>query len=155
LTIAKRRNLARGSIFVQILLPVIAAIVIVAAADLVATNYVSPNQDPQFPVMTKNTNFRIELVVSNLSLPTSMAFLDYHNILAVEKNTGYVRLISDNKLRTEPLLKLNVSSQGERGLLGLAILNKSNSNGNSISQITSKSIDSEKDIKIKYKFSSY
>jgi len=154
LTIAKLRNLARGSIFVQILLPVIAVIVIVAAANLIASNYVSPNQDPQFPVMTKNTNFRIKLVVSNLSLPTSMAFLDHHNILVVEKNTGYVRLISDNKLRTEPLLKLNVSSQGERGLLGLAILNKSNSNDNSISQITSKSIDSEKDIKSRHPFAS-
>ena len=68
----------------------------------------------------------------------------------MEKNTGDVRLISDNKLSTESLLRLNVSGQGERGLLGLAILNNSNSNSN----ITSKPIDSEKDIKSRYPFAS-
>ena len=150
MTIVKRRNLAQGSIFIQILIAVIAAIVLVAVANLVVSNYVSPNRDPQFPIVAKNTDYRVELVASNLSLPTSMAFLDQHNILVVEKNTGEVRLISDNRLRTEPLLKLNVSSQGERGLLGLAILNNINSN----SDITSKSTDSEKDIKIRYSFAS-
>ncbi len=150
MTIAKRRNLARGSIFIQIFLAVIAVIVLVAAANLIVSNYISPNRDPHFPVMLKNTDFRIELVASNLSLPTSMAFLDHRNILVIEKNTGDVRLISDDKLRTKSLLRLNVSSQGERGLLGLAILNNSNSNSNT----TSKSIDSEKDIKGRYSFAS-
>lgn len=150
MTIVRRRNLARGSIFIQIPLAVIAAIVLVAVANLVVSNYVSSNRDPQFPIMAKNSDFRIELVASNLSLPTSMAFLDQHNILVVEKNTGDVRLISDNKLRTKPLLKLNVSSQGDRGLLGLTILNNINSNSN----INFKPADSEKDIKGMFPFAS-
>ncbi len=104
--------------------------------------------------MAKNTDFRIELVASNLSLPTSMAFLDHRNILVLEKNTGDVRLISDDSLRKKPLLRLNVSGQGERGLLGLAILNNSNSTSTSNSNIASKSIGSENDFKGRHPFSS-
>ena len=85
--------------------------------------YVIHKQDPHYPVLAKNADLRIELVASNLSLPTTMAFLDHSNILVLEKNTGDVRLISDGVLRPMPLLRLNVEGQGERGLLGLAILN--------------------------------
>jgi glucose/arabinose dehydrogenase len=86
-------------------------------------NYVIHNQDPHYPVLAKNADLRIELVASNLSFPTNMAFLDHSNILVLEKNTGDVRLISDGMLRPKPLLRLNVEGQGEGGLLGLAILN--------------------------------
>ena len=92
-------------------------------ASFLFQNYVIHNQDPHYPVLAKNADLRIELVASNLSFPTNMAFLDHSNILVLEKNTGDVRLISDGMLRPKPLLRLNVEGQGEGGLLGLAILN--------------------------------
>ena len=83
-------------------------------------------QDEHYPVLVgdhENNNLRIELVIKGLSFPTNMAFVNNHDILVLEKNTGTVRLISDGVLRQKPLLRLNVDGKDERGLLGLAILN--------------------------------
>jgi len=92
-------------------------------ANFVYQDYTSRSRDPHFPLLANNADLRIELVASNLSLPTAMAFLDHRNILVLEKNTGDIRLISDGVLRTTSLLRLSVAGQGERGLLGLAIMN--------------------------------
>ena len=62
-----------------------------------------------------------ELVAEGLRFPTSMAFLDDGNILVLEKNEGSVRLVSHGRLLDEPILRVNVTSEGERGLLGIAI----------------------------------
>ena len=83
-------------------------------------------QDEHYPVLVgdhENNNLRIELVINGLSFPTNMAFINNHDILVLEKNTGTVRLISDGVLRQKPLLRLNVDGKDQRGLLGLAILN--------------------------------
>jgi glucose/arabinose dehydrogenase len=75
-----------------------------------------------------NPSLKAELVVGELSSPTSMAFLDDNNILLLEKE-GNVRLVSNGQLQQEPVLQLpGVESINERGLLGIAIMNSSNSN---------------------------
>ena len=81
-------------------------------------------------------NLKAELVVGGLSSPTSMAFLDNNNILLSEKG-GNVRLVLNGQLQQEPVLQLSgVESNNERGLLGVAIMNNSNSSGSSNSGIS-------------------
>jgi len=66
----------------------------------------------------RDPNLKVEALVSGLSFPTSMLFLDNNNILVLEKD-GNVRAISDGKLQPQPLLSLNVDTKNERGLLGI------------------------------------
>ena len=62
-----------------------------------------------------------EIVVEELSSPTSMAFMDSNNILVLEK-TGSIRLISNGILQEQPVLNVPVDTESERGLLGIATL---------------------------------
>ncbi len=67
---------------------------------------------------------KVELVVSGLSSPTSMAFVDSQNILVLEKNSGEVKLVSNDELKKDPILNLEVDSTTLtccRGLLGIDI----------------------------------
>src|SRR5687767_15326319 len=50
-----------------------------------------------------------ELVADGLRYPTSMRFLDDGSILVLQKNDGWVRLISDGKLLHEPVLQVDVA----------------------------------------------
>src|SRR2546427_9142420 len=74
------------------------------------------------PLITKAPNMKVETVVTGLSSPTSMAFIDNNNILVLEKG-GQVRLISNGGLQGKPVLQVSVATESERGLLGIAILN--------------------------------
>lgn len=88
----------------------------------------------------KDPNLKVETIVEGLSWPTSMAFIENNNILVLEKEKGTVRLVSNGILQEEPILKVNVDSISERGLLGIAVLDQdsvflyytesSNNNGN-------------------------
>jgi glucose/arabinose dehydrogenase len=71
----------------------------------------------------------IETVAEGLSFPTSMEFVDNENILVLEKDHGTVRLVSSSNgtLEKEPLLRLRIENEAERGLLGVAILKEDNS----------------------------
>jgi aldose sugar dehydrogenase len=66
----------------------------------------------------KDPNLKVEALVSGISSPTSMLFLDNNNILVLEKD-GNVRVINNGMLQPQPLVSLNVESQNERGLLGI------------------------------------
>ncbi len=77
----------------------------------------------QQPIIN-DPSLQVELFVEGLSWPTSMAFIDNDNILVLEKEQGTVRLISNGILQEEPVLKVDVNSESERGLLGIAIINK-------------------------------
>jgi aldose sugar dehydrogenase len=68
-------------------------------------------------------NLQAEILVEGLSFPTSMSFIDNNNILVLEKEEGTVRLISNGILQEQPVLKVDVNSNNERGLLGIAIMN--------------------------------
>ncbi len=54
---------------------------------------------------------------------TGMAFLGPNDILVLEKNTGKVQRILDGKLQENPLLQVNVGTEVELGLLGIATSN--------------------------------
>ena len=62
-----------------------------------------------------------ERVVGGFENPTGIAFLGPNDILVIEKNTGNVLRIIDGEILPNPLLKLEVSDQVERGLLGVAV----------------------------------
>ena len=64
-----------------------------------------------------------QLTTDELNFPTGIDFLAEDDILVIEKNTGQVKRILDGKVLNEPVLDVNVASESERGLLGIAILN--------------------------------
>lgn len=69
-------------------------------------------------------NIKITLFTENLNFPTGIDFLDENDMLVIEKNTGQVKMIVNNEIMKDPVLDLNVASESERGLLGIAILNE-------------------------------
>jgi glucose/arabinose dehydrogenase len=71
-------------------------------------------------------SLKAELITGGMSFPTSMAFVDDNNILVLEKD-GAVRLISNGVMQDAPVLQVAVDSKNERGLLGIAVLNKDTS----------------------------
>jgi aldose sugar dehydrogenase len=78
----------------------------------------------------KDPDLRIETVATGLTLPTTMAFVSPDDILVLEKNEGTVQRIVNGQMLDEPLLRMNVSSEVERGMLGIAI-SKDNQTGKS------------------------
>jgi glucose/arabinose dehydrogenase len=64
---------------------------------------------------------KVELVAKGLNFPTTMAFLGPNDVLVLEKNTGMVKRIVNGTMLPEPLLDVNVATQGERGMLGIAM----------------------------------
>jgi aldose sugar dehydrogenase len=76
--------------------------------------------DGRGPVV-QASNLEVELVAEGLKFPTTMAFIAPDDILVLEKNNGTVRRILDNELLKEPLLDLNVATQYDRGMIGIAV----------------------------------
>lgn len=78
------------------------------------------------PIITQNFKGTIKtaLFTEGLSHPTSVAFVDSATILVAEKDSGKIRKISGGVLEDESVLRVNVNSTGELGLLGIAVLNK-------------------------------
>ena len=65
-----------------------------------------------------DSDFVVEEFVTGLRQPTTMTFVG-EDILVLEKNLGYVKLIRDGILVSEPILDFEVSSTNESGLLGI------------------------------------
>jgi glucose/arabinose dehydrogenase len=68
----------------------------------------------------KDPNLKVETVATGLALPTTMAFIGPNDILVLEKSKGTVQRIVNGQMLAEPLLQVNVSSEVERGMLGIA-----------------------------------
>ena len=79
---------------------------------------------PQKGPLIYNPSLKLDMVVKGLKFPTTMAFLGPDDILVLEKDNGTVRRIVNGTLLPEPLLDVNVSTQEERGMLGIAVLPK-------------------------------
>ena len=75
-----------------------------------------------------NPNLKIETVTTGLVLPTTMAFVGPDDMLVLEKNKGTVQRIVNGQMLDHPLLQVNVSSEVERGMLGIAV-SKDNQTG--------------------------
>ncbi|HLG18171.1 MAG TPA: PQQ-dependent sugar dehydrogenase [Blastocatellia bacterium] len=68
-----------------------------------------------------NTRFRVETFAGGLEVPWSIAFAPDRRVFLTER-PGRVRVIENGKLRAEPLATLgDVVSEGENGLMGLAL----------------------------------
>ena len=84
-----------------------------------------PEHQPLLLPKVRDSSLRIELVADGLSFPTSMAFVDRHTILALQKDGGKVIMISNTNgtVQKEPLLQIKVENDSEQGLLGIAVAN--------------------------------
>lgn len=65
--------------------------------------------------------FEVEKYVTGLNLPTSIEFVD-EGVLVLQKNDGVIYLIKEGVVQDTPVLDVNVSFVGERGLLGITSL---------------------------------
>jgi glucose/arabinose dehydrogenase len=78
------------------------------------------NNQFEEPVVNDD-RLRIEqAVIGKIDYPSSMTFLGPNDILVLEKYAGTVRRIVNGNLLAEPLLRVNVSNEEERGMLGIA-----------------------------------
>jgi glucose/arabinose dehydrogenase len=68
-----------------------------------------------------DNNLAAEVVFTGLDFPTSMAFLGPNDILVSEKNEGTIKRIVNGEMLAEPILKVNVSKENERGMLGISV----------------------------------
>lgn len=66
---------------------------------------------------------KIDVVAKGLISPTSMAFLNTTDMLVLEKD-GNVRRVTNGILQENPVLHLQVQTESERGLLGIAAKDK-------------------------------
>jgi len=71
-----------------------------------------------------DSDFKIEEYITGLFVPVNMEFID-NDLLVLEKNTGTVRHIKDDKLLDSPILDVEVSNYGEHGLLGITSVENS------------------------------
>ncbi|HET6641496.1 MAG TPA: PQQ-dependent sugar dehydrogenase [Nitrososphaeraceae archaeon] len=73
--------------------------------------------------------FTAEVVAEGLSLPTTMALLSQNDILVLEKDKGTVMRVIDGEVQPQPLLDVNVATEVERCMCGIAI-SQNNETGN-------------------------
>ena len=116
----------KSELFIRvILLPIVFAVAIITVIFLYRENTAD-----QIPLIRSpyNKTLNVQLVAEGLSFPTSMAFINDKELLISEKDKGTIRLVSlyDGSLKEKPLVKINVEAEGERGLLGIAAVTKSN-----------------------------
>ena len=78
------------------------------------------------PIISNDSQLKIEVVFKGLNSPTSMAFLGPNDILVLEKNNGTVkRIVNDTLFPT--MHKVNVATEGGRGMLGINVAQNGNS----------------------------
>jgi glucose/arabinose dehydrogenase len=73
-----------------------------------------------------NPTLKADLVFRGLEFPTNMALLGPDDFLVLEKSKGTVNRIVNGAMLSDPLLQVNVASEVERGMLGIAISNATN-----------------------------
>lgn len=66
-------------------------------------------------------SLKVELVVSGIELPTTMAFLGPDDLVVLEKEKGTVLRVTNGIVSNKPLLDVNVANSVERGMLGVAV----------------------------------
>jgi glucose/arabinose dehydrogenase len=100
-----------------------------AISFFIICNFVNIGLDNAFagtgkePPSINDENLQITQLIDKLNFPTGIDFLGEEDILVIEKNTGQVKRILNGEILPEPVLDVNVASESERGLLGIAILN--------------------------------
>jgi glucose/arabinose dehydrogenase len=92
-----------------------------AQEEIEGVNAAIGEEDEEQPSI-KDPNLGVELVSSDgLELPTSMAFLGPDDILVLEKEKGTVQRIVNGKLLPTPVLTVDVATEVERCMCGIAV----------------------------------
>jgi glucose/arabinose dehydrogenase len=76
--------------------------------------------------IVNDSKLKVQIVFKGLQLPTTMAFLGQDDLLVLEKAKGTVDRIVNGNLLAKPVLKVEVASEVERGMLGIAISKNKN-----------------------------
>jgi aldose sugar dehydrogenase len=80
--------------------------------------------------VVNDPSLKAQVVYKGLDFPTSMAFLEVDDILVLEKEKGTVNRIVNGQNSEAPLLDVSVASNGERGMLGIAVSSDNNDDMN-------------------------
>ena len=106
----------------MILILTIVALVILTSDLYFDSSYSLGLQPPSSKLdpIVEDSELQIEEVANGLELPTTMAFIGYDDFLILEKEKGTVRRVVNGTLLEEPILNLNVSTEIDQGLLGIA-----------------------------------
>src|SRR5215211_6063680 len=110
-------------ILVSLLIPPVGYnnIITYAQEEIEGVNASIGEEDEEQPSI-KDPNLGVELVSSDgLELPTSMAFLSPDDILVLEKDKGTVQRIVNGKLLPTPVLTVDVATEVERCMCGIAV----------------------------------
>src|SRR5215216_669605 len=110
-------------ILVSLLIPPVGYnnIITYAQEEIEGVNASIGDEDEEQPSI-KDPNLGVELVSSDgLELPTSMAFLGPDDILVLEKEKGTVQRIVNGKLLPTPVLTVDVATEVERCMCGIAV----------------------------------
>lgn len=88
------------------------------------------NGYPQFsfgnPAIVGDKNFRIEKIFEGPIKPTTMVFTASNEFLLLERNEGKVYRVTNGVMNPNPLLDVNVATDGYRGMLGIATSTSNN-----------------------------
>src|SRR5215211_6479204 len=110
-------------ILVSLLIPPVGYndVITYAQEEIEGVNAAIGEEDEEQPSI-KDPNLGVELVSSDgLELPTSMAFLGPDDILVLEKEKGTVQRIVNGKLLPTPVLTVDVATEVERCMCGIAV----------------------------------
>jgi glucose/arabinose dehydrogenase len=100
--------------------------------------FAQSNGEPEFPLRYSDEignpvfnlpGFTSEVVAEGLALPTTMAFLSQNDILVLEKDKGTVMRIIDGEVQPQPLLDVNVATEVERCMCGIAVSSQNSETG--------------------------
>ena len=100
------------------------------AVTLFGPIYITESESIVNAPIVYDPNLKVELVSKGLEAPVSIAFLGPDDILLLQKDNGTVVRIVNGSMLSKPLLKVNVATQAERGLLGIAATNSYNNSKN-------------------------
>jgi aldose sugar dehydrogenase len=106
------------------LLACIGALLLILVASSCTTSYSSHELGLMFGRTVpkiNDRNLKVEEVVQGLYLPTRISFLGPNDILVTQKVNGTVSRIINGTVLAPPLLDVNVASQAERGMAGIAV----------------------------------
>ena len=81
---------------------------------------ISANAEDENKIIIKDSSLIVEEYISGLEYPVMIDFIG-NDMLVIEKAKGTVRIIKNDVLVTEPLIKLEVSKTAEEGLIGILV----------------------------------
>jgi glucose/arabinose dehydrogenase len=79
--------------------------------------YMDDNKSFAEPIL-KESNFKLEKIVDDLSRPTGISFLSPDDFLVIEEDTGKVKRVIDGQV-SQTVLDVAVSTADSRGLIGI------------------------------------